>query len=84
MKLLLLFVLLIGLGSCQSEYDLQMSKAKLLKTHIESKLKCCDKQSKLKLKREYKIIAESIKFHARMSGNSENFLKEVNLIAFNN
>jgi hypothetical protein len=83
MKILLFTFLIFGCGACQSEYDLQMEKAILLKTHIESKLKCCDEESKLNLKKEYKTIVESIAFHARMSGNSENFLQEVNLIAFN-
>jgi hypothetical protein len=79
MKRMITFLLLLSLGSCQSEYNLQLDKALLLKSHIESKMECCDENGKMKLKKEYQKVVESIAFHAKMSGNSLQFIQDVKL-----
>jgi hypothetical protein len=79
MKRMITFLLLLSLGSCQSEYNQQLDKALLLKSHIESKMECCDENGKMQLKKEYQKVVETIAFHATMSGNSVQFVQDVNL-----
>ncbi len=79
-SLLLLFLAVGGLfaiTSCSSEYSERLDKAKVLKQELSKAMEDQERVG-LNFNNEIAEIIKEIDFHAKVSGNEELFLQELN------
>jgi hypothetical protein len=70
-------LLVISLGSCESEYEQRLEQARELKERmqwVESNLASNNAEN---VSRELKLLQDEIQFLAKVSGNEKLFMQEV-------